>query len=238
MLADVGVLWQLLRGSRGGGSHSEKLERFYSGQAEAYDRFRERLLHGRGECLAALPLNPGGRLVELGGGTGRNLEFLDARLPTLASATIVDLCPSLLTQARARCARQGWTNVECIEADATTWRPSEPVDAVLMSYSLTMIPDWAGALANALAMLRPGGHLAVVDFTVFRAEEQPGRAWQPSPARFFWRHWFGHDGVRLNDEHQRLLRQRTVMVAAHEGFGSVPYLPLRAPYYWYVGMVP
>ena len=62
-------------------------------------------------------------MVELGGGTGRNLEFLGDRVGTLGRFELVDLCPSLLSQARKRCER--WPGiVTAVQADATTYRPA------------------------------------------------------------------------------------------------------------------
>ena len=140
----------------------ERLQRFYAPQARGYDRFRERLLHGRRELIARLPVQPGGRVVELGGGTGRNLDFFGARLAALASFELVDLCPALLSVAQERLRGRG--NVRLVEADAGDYRPSSPADCVYFSYALTMIPDWRQAIDNAIAMLRPGGTLGVVDF--------------------------------------------------------------------------
>ena len=99
---DRQVLLHLLRGQPRAGSHAERLENFYAPQASYYDHFRERLLHGRRELIAALQPAPGQWLVELGGGTGRNLDFFGARLGTLARFDLVDLCPSLLAQAPRR----------------------------------------------------------------------------------------------------------------------------------------
>ena len=227
MLADAPVLWRLLRGMPRTGTHQQRLEGFYAGQAAHYDRFRERLLHGRRETVervaAALP-EGGGTLVELGCGTGRNLAYLGEHRHRLWRAWGVDLCPSLLAQARTR----GWSEVEWIEADATVWRPPAPVDAVLCAYSLTMIPDWFAVVDNALAMLRPGGVLAVVDFHV------------PRDARFartFWPWWFGHDGVHPNADLLPYLRRRLQQAEIREATSAVPYLPgARVPWFSFVGV--
>jgi S-adenosylmethionine-diacylgycerolhomoserine-N-methlytransferase len=225
MFADARVLLQLLRGMPRSADPAASLESFYAPQAASYDRFRERLLHGRRELIAGLTLPAGARLVELGAGTGSNLDLLGDRVSEFAGVELVDLCPSLLAHARARAAR--FPNVRVIAADACDYRPETPADCVVFSYSLSMIPDWQRALGNAVEMLRPGGQLAVVDF-------------MPPPAnpvlRAFWRNWFAHDGVRLDDAHLTFLRQ---LLPAHKFVAArapVPYLPgLQVPYYRFLG---
>ncbi len=239
---DGRVLLHLMRGQGHAGSHAERLERFYAPQAEHYDLFRERLLHGRRELMARLDPQPGHTVVELGGGTGRTAEFLGARLASLRRFELVDLCPALLDQARQRFARlPGITGA--VQADATTYRPpwagKYGVDCVYFSYSLTMIPDWRRALNNAIRMLRPGGVIGVVDFYVSGDDPVPGRRHHGWLARRLWPRWFGHDGVRLNPDHLPELLRRTEPVHCEERLAPVPYLPgLKAPYYVYVGRKP
>jgi len=100
LLADARILLQLARGNAGRGSHAERLQAFYRPQAAHYDAFRERLLHGRGDLISRLAPPPGGTVVELGGGTGRNLEYFGPRMRSFARVEVVDLCPALLEQAR------------------------------------------------------------------------------------------------------------------------------------------
>lgn len=242
---DARVLLSMLRGQPRHGSHAERLAAFYGPQAGQYDAFRERLLHGRGEMiddlLSALTEQRGGldgaHVVELGGGTGRNLLFFGERLARLGPVDLVDLCAPLLAEARGRFADR--PNVHVTEADACTWRPAAPVDAVYFSYALTMIPDWRAALDNALAMLKPGGVLGVVDFYVSAAQPDPGLARHGTFARFFWPRWFAHDGVRPNPGHLAALRARLPDHGLHEALAPVPYLPLlRVPYYRFIGRMP
>jgi len=233
LAADARVLLSLLRGQPAGGDHARNLAAFYGPQAAYYDRFRERLLHGRAELYAQLALPAGARLAELGAGTGRNLEFLGERVQGLERAWLVDLCPPLLEVARRRWGAA--PNVEVVQGDACTWRPPDlqtaPLDAVVFSYSLTMIPDWSAAIDNALALLKPGGRLAVVDFTL-----APG---QGAIARAFWRHWFRHDGVRLDARHPERLAQRLPEHTLSYHRAPVPYLPgLRTVHYRFVGRAP
>jgi S-adenosylmethionine-diacylgycerolhomoserine-N-methlytransferase len=226
MIADLPVLWRLLRGMPNTGTQQERLEGFYAGQAQGYDNFRERLLQGRAETVAELADSlpeTGATLVELGCGTGRNLAFLGAQRQRLWRTWGVDLCPSLLAQARAR----DWPDVQWVAADATVWRPPQQVDGVLCAYSLTMIPDWFLAIDNAIAMLRPGGTLAVVDFYVPR-EARLGRV--------FWPWWFGHDGVHPNADLLPYLRSRLRDVTVTEGRARLPYVPgVRVPWFRIVG---
>lgn len=229
LLADARTLLQFARGAGGRGSHAERLQAFYGPQAAHYDAFRERLLHGREDLIRRLAPPPGATVVELGGGTGRNLEYFGTRLSSFARVEVVDLCPALLEQARRRCAR--WPGVAAVvEADATTYRPPQPVDCVYFSYALSMIPDWRAAVDNALAMLCPGGLLGAVDFHL---------APRTGVAGSFWRRWFGHDGVRLDPRHLPHLLELTRPVVCEQRRASVPYLPgLRVPYYVYIGRKP
>ena len=231
---DFAVLQRLLRGMPRAESHAASLTEFYAPQAGAYDRFRERLLQGRAELIERLDLPERARVVELGGGTGRNAEFFGERLSRIESLEIVDVCAPLLATARERARRLPALRV--IEADATTYRPEQPVDAVYFSYALTMIPDWRAAIANALAMLKPGGVLGVVDFYVSQAQPALGAARHGALTRWFWPAWFGHDGVRVSSEHlpelQRLVPDNRVI----EARAKVPYLPIgRVPYYVFIG---
>ena len=228
LFADLRVLWHMLRGQPGAGSHAQRLEAFYGPQAEHYDSFRARLLQGRRELIERLAPPPGAHVVELGCGTGANLAHFGEQLNRLGRVDLVDLCRPLLEQARRRTEISG--PVRVIEADACTYDPGQPVDCVYFSYSLTMIPDWRGALRNAHAMLRPGGRLAIVDFHL------PAKG---GLANGFWRRWFAHDGVLLSAEHLPLLRQMFPEHALEERRAAIPYLPgLRVPYYLFVGSKP
>lgn len=234
LLADSRVLWRMLRGLPRSGSAAERLQAFYAPQATRYDAFRKRLLHGREELIGRLPVGAGSVAVELGCGTGENLERFGARLTGLRRLSLVDLCPALLEQARARAARL--SNVEVVEADITRFRPPQPVDCVYLSYALTMVEDWRAVIANAVAMIKPGGTLGVVDFYVSSARPAAGGVRHPAWERWLWRRWFAHDGVRLDPGHMAQLATAMPDCRIFERRGKVPYLPaLTAPYYLFIG---
>jgi S-adenosylmethionine-diacylgycerolhomoserine-N-methlytransferase len=227
-MAEARTLLQLFRGMPEGRSHAARLEAFYRPQAERYDAFRERLLHGRAELVERLEIGEGMRIVELGCGTGSSLDRMGASASRCAGIELVDLCPALLSVARQRARTHN--NVKVIEGDAACWQPAVAVDRVLLSYALSMIPDWRGVIANAVAMLKPGGCLGVVDFHLPSSGSKLGNG--------FWRRWFAHDGVHLSAEHLPCLRRKLAMTWAEERSAPIPYLPVvRAPYYLFVGRV-
>ncbi len=237
LAADFRLLIALVRGMPRRGSHGERLRHFYASQAERYDDFRERLLAGRQQLINFLPASAGSRVVELGGGTGRNLDFFGARLKSFASVEVVDLCPPLLDIARRRFS--SCANVSFVHADATTYAAHQPADCVYFSYALTMIPDWRRAIDNALAMLKPGGILGVVDFYVSSAMPEAGLARHPATTRALYRRWFAHDGVHLSPDHLPYLRSHLETAHLIESRAALPYLPwMKAPYYVFVGRKP
>lgn len=237
---DLRTLWHLLFHRVRGNTHAERLESFYTGQAEGYDNFRSRLLHGRKELIEQIPFAPQTVWVDLGAGTGENLMHAGPHVQALQKLHLVDLTPSLLRVAQQRIEAEQLTNVQTHCTDATAFDlPDNSVDVVTFSYSLTMIPDWFAAIQNAVRMLRPGGTLAVVDFYVSRKFAADGHRQHGGLRRTFWSHWFAADNVFLNGDHAAMLHRETQVKQFSEHAGRVPYLPfIRAPYYLFLGTKP
>lgn len=237
LTSDLRVLYHLCFSRVKGNSHAERLEAFYRHQSDAYDSFRKRLLHGRQEMMQSLPIASGSRLLDMGGGTGSNIEYLGDNLKKLASVEIVDLCPSLLKTAQERIQRSAWTNVHTVHADATTYEPpGGPVDLITFSYSLTMMPTWLKVLDHAYDLLKPGGIIGVADFTISHKWPPSGRVKHSAFQRWLWPMWFGWDNVFLNPDHPNYFQERFQTLHIQEGLGRVPYLlGLKAPYYVFVG---
>ena len=129
-------------------------------------------------------------------------------------------------------------NVRVVEADAGRWQPNQPVDCVVLSLALTMMPDWRGTIDNAVAMLRPGGRLGVVDFYISAPDPDVGLVRHGPLTRWFWPRWLGHDAVYPNPAHLALLRAHVPDHELLETRAPVPYLPgLRLPYDRFVGRV-
>ncbi len=238
--SDLKILYHMLLKPVRGGSHAERMESFYGGQAEAYDDFRKRLLRGREELWAALPRPKDGIWVDMGGGTGANIENFGDSISDLKQVYLVDLAPSLLRVANDRFKKRGWQNVSTVEADATTWTPEVGlVDVVTFSYSLTMIPDWFAAIDNARRILKPGGLIGVVDFHVGRKYPPEKLKRQKWLARSLWPTWFATDNVFPSPDHLPYLMNRFEPVQISENRNRMPYVPLlKTPWYWFVGKKP
>jgi S-adenosylmethionine-diacylgycerolhomoserine-N-methlytransferase len=234
--SDLKILYHMAVRPIRGGTHAERLENFYSGQAEGYDDFRKRLLRGRQELFERLPIPEGGVWVDFGAGTGSNAEYLAPRIPTLKKGYLVDLSHSLLEVAKKRIAERGWSNIETVEADATIVEIPEPADVVTFSYSLTMIPDWFAAIDRARELLKPGGVIGVVDFFVSRKYPAEGRKRHGWSTRTIWPTWFGSDNVFLSPDHLPYLSRHFELILVEEERAKVPYVPFgRVPYYRFVG---
>jgi S-adenosylmethionine-diacylgycerolhomoserine-N-methlytransferase len=142
----------------------EHLERYYRFQSTIYDATRWLFLFGREAILGEIRrVHPGAvEIVEIGCGTGRNLERLALIFPE-ARITGIDLSPDMLARAEARTARFGRRVVlqRRIQQGGLPTRP----DVILCSYSLSMMnPGGNELIAAAAASLAPSGILAVVDF--------------------------------------------------------------------------
>ncbi len=228
-----------------GKDHATRLDSFYSGQADAYDSFRKRLLKGRPELWDSIPYTKGMTWADIGGGTGSNLANFydnnasDDKLKGLKKVYVVDLASSLLKVADKRIQDAGWTNVETVHADATQWVPPEGlVDVVTFSYSLTMIPDWFAALEQAEKILKPGGYIGVVDFYLARKFPMEGLKRHGWLTRSFWPVWFACDNVYPSKDHIPYLLHHFEKFHLTEAKGRVPYFPLfwwKMPYYIFVG---
>jgi S-adenosylmethionine-diacylgycerolhomoserine-N-methlytransferase len=139
------------------------LEGFYHFHAAIYDWSRPLLLRGRAQAVAALALAPGERVLDVGCGTGWSLPRLARRG---ASVTGIEPCAAMRARASERLARLALA--EAVRLDPRPYGSHAEyegrVDAILFSYSLSMIPPFTEVLERARRDLRPGGRIVVVDF--------------------------------------------------------------------------
>jgi ubiquinone/menaquinone biosynthesis C-methylase UbiE len=119
--------------------------------------------HLRKRAAARLNLTPGGRVLEIGCGTGRNFPFLRDAVGPTGKVYGVDLSTGMLRKARELCERKHWTNVELTQCDAAEYIPSEPLDGIIFGLSYNTMPHHLAVLRHAWKQLRPGGRIVIID---------------------------------------------------------------------------
>jgi S-adenosylmethionine-diacylgycerolhomoserine-N-methlytransferase len=158
---------------------TRRMNRMYRWQRHIYDGTRRHYLLGRDRLIAGLQPAAGANVLEIGCGTGRNL-VLAARLYPGARFFGIDVSTEMLTSAISAISRHGLTNrIRVAHGDGTAFDPQllfgiAAFDHVMISYSLSMIPDWRRVLEAAASRLKPGGRLHIVDFG--NQERLPGIA--------------------------------------------------------------
>jgi len=150
------------------------MDRMYRFTRHVYDATRAYYLLGRDRMLAKVVTNPATATLEVGCGTARNLIKL-ARRPEPGLLCGLDASQEMLDTAAASIARAGVPATgherirlrqglaEQLDARAMFGR-EEPFDTIFFSYCLSMVPTWPGAIEAALANLKPGGTMLIVDF--------------------------------------------------------------------------
>ena len=139
---------------------NQTLRRFYRWNAPIYDLTRWAILRGRRAAIDALRLRPGNGVLEIGCGTGLSFVSLVEQVGERGRVVGVDLSYHMLARARHRHRH----NVHLIQADAARLALRCRFDAVLVSYALTMIPDWQAAIDRACNHLESGGTVVILDF--------------------------------------------------------------------------
>ncbi|MBI5786116.1 MAG: methyltransferase domain-containing protein [Rhodocyclales bacterium] len=150
--------------------------RKYRRHAAGYDASCGRTWSIRERTIAALELQPGQRVLDVGCGTGLSLPLLHAAVGTKGRIYGLDQSPDMLALARRRVGEQGWTNVCLLEGAAQLAALPEPVDALLFHYTHDVLRSPA-ALTRLLALARPRARVAVAGIKYFRGWLSPLNPW-------------------------------------------------------------
>jgi S-adenosylmethionine-diacylgycerolhomoserine-N-methlytransferase len=166
-------------------NHAGLMDQVYQRQRYFYDLTRKYYLFGRDSLIAALGLQPGESLVEIGCGTARNLIAI-ARLYPGVRLFGLDASAEMLKTARTQVAQAGLEDrIVLVQGLAEELTPATfgqaSFDHALFSYSLSMIPDWRGAIVAAANTLSGPGRIHIVDFGDLKT----------MPGRWLLRRWLG-----------------------------------------------
>ncbi|CAO1654571.1 class I SAM-dependent methyltransferase [Parasphingorhabdus sp. NYA22] len=149
--------------------HADLMDRVYRSQSGIYDLTRKYYLLGRDQLIEALQPPAGGRVLEIGCGTARNLVQA-ARMWPDAEFYGFDISSEMLKAARKNLVQSGMAErITLFQGDAENPALAMPAtvrtfDRIFLSFCLSMIPDWQGAIRQAVTLLEPGGELHIVDF--------------------------------------------------------------------------
>jgi S-adenosylmethionine-diacylgycerolhomoserine-N-methlytransferase len=182
---------------------TDRMNRMYRWQRHIYDGTRRYYLLGRDQLIENLQATAGASVLEIGCGTGRNLVQAAKLFPAI-NLFGIDVSTEMLTSAIASISRRGLrSRIRVAHGDATAFDPQllfgvPAFDDVMISYSLSMIPDWSRVIDSALRCLKPGGRLHIVDFG--RQERLPG------VARRLLLRWLKLFDVTPRDDLERVLR--------------------------------
>jgi S-adenosylmethionine-diacylgycerolhomoserine-N-methlytransferase len=150
--------------SAASGEHAALMDSIYRGQRHIYDATRKYYLFGRDRLIDRLACRPGDSVLEIACGTGRNLDRIARSWPGVHLFGL-DISNEMLISASGRLGtRARLAQGDARDFDAATALGQERFDRVVLSYSLSMIPDWERALRHAASLVAPGGSLHLVDF--------------------------------------------------------------------------
>lgn len=150
-------------------NHADLMDNVYRGQRFIYDLTRKYYLLGRDRLIAEMDVPDGGTVLEIGCGTGRNLAKLGRVWPECRLYGL-DISAEMLKSAASTVAQAGLgprtmlARGDAAHFDVDALFGRRKFDRIMFSYTLSMIPDWQGALRHALGLLSTQGSLHIVDF--------------------------------------------------------------------------
>jgi phosphatidylethanolamine/phosphatidyl-N-methylethanolamine N-methyltransferase len=184
----------------------EVVEKAYAGWAPIYDVvFGAVCAAGRDAAVRAAE-RVGGRILEVGVGTGISLEKYSGRNRIVG----IDLSEPMLRRAKARVRRRRLENVETLavmDAERLGFADNS-FDVVVAQFVITTVPDPETALDEFARVVKPDGEIVLVNH--LGAEAGPRRDLErglaPLARKLGWRPefpfrriaaWADHAGVRL-----------------------------------------
>lgn len=146
---------------------ADEVRRLYDRIAPGYDALvaTYQLLGARrlgARAIDLLDLQPGDTVVDLGCGTGANLDGLAGAVGRTGRVVGVDLSPGMLDQARTRPAAREGGPAELVQGDIREFALPPDTRGVLSTFALEMVPEHDQVVAHASRTLaHTGGRLAV-----------------------------------------------------------------------------
>lgn len=153
----------------------QEVTKNYDAASAWYDLAVELLFHRllglrrhRKATIESLGDLQGCQVLDVGCGTGSNFPYLVESLSPGGHLTGFDYSTGMLKKARARVLRNDWESfVTLKQGDAANLNDIVPssFDAVISVWCLGIVYDLEGALREILRVVKPGGKVAIMDFS-------------------------------------------------------------------------
>lgn len=115
--------------------------------------------------IETLKVTPGMRVADIGSGSGLFTRPLARRAGSGGAVYAVDIDPALLKHVEKTAAEERLENIKTIRGAADDPKLPEPVDLIVIIDTLHHIDNRATYLGNLRRYLRPGGRIAIIDFS-------------------------------------------------------------------------
>lgn len=119
--------------------------------------------------VGVLGIQSGMAIADFGSGSGAYVLAIAKRLEGAGHVYAIDVQRDLLRRVKNEAGKRGYHNVEIIWCDLETPRASkiadQKLDLVLISNLLFQVENKAAVLSEAWRILKPSGHLAIIDWS-------------------------------------------------------------------------
>jgi len=200
------------------------MDNYYKYQAKYYDAYRLKLLHGKLPLLYSINYKVSDVLI-LAGGTGDIIEYIKPYINNFNKITIVDISQPMIDEAILKVKKYNLKNVECICQNALDIDTTKQYDLIIISYSLTMIPEWSNVIDITYKILKNKGQLAVADFCFDESQ------YYITKLLFNFIFYFSY--ININPLHLVYLQSKFDTKFIRIQKGDFPYiLGIKCPYYY------
>jgi len=148
----------------------QNMDNMYRWTRHIYDASRKYYLLGRDKLIENLDAKENDQICEVGCGTARNLVKLAKHYPSTRFFGL-DASDEMLKTAGTNLDRENLARKIIIrQAYSQSFQPASlfeierPLDKIVFSYALSIIPPWQESIDHALELLPLGGEIHIVDF--------------------------------------------------------------------------
>lgn len=166
------VIASVARRAKIQGVNQARLNHYYQRRARNYHLTDQWVLIGqygrvamRKKLISMANLKPSDHVLDFACGTGANFPYIMEKIGSTGRLVGTDYSDDMLREAGELVKRNGWQNVELVQADAAKMHFDETFDVVMCTMGLAVIPNYQEAMQRGWEHLKPGGVFAVGDIT-------------------------------------------------------------------------